>query len=99
MLTNVFTGLAVGVNVYIARLIGENNREKIVDAVHTSIDFGIVGGILSAIIGIAVARPILTITSCPKEIIDYAVLYLRIYFIGMPAVLVYNYGAGVCVFR
>lgn len=95
LLTNIFTGFAVGVNVYVARLIGESKKDKISAALHSSILFGILIGIVSTLIGLFAARPLLEITGCPDEIIDLAITYLRIYFLGMPAMLVYNYAAGI----
>lgn len=95
VITSVFIGVSIGVNVLVARLIGENKRDKISTVVHTSITFGVIMGIVLSIIGYFTARTSLELTSCPADLLDLAEIYLKIYYLGMPGVLVYNYGAAV----
>lgn len=95
LLVNIFVGLAVGANVIIARFIGEGNRKKIESAVHTAIMVAIISGFIIMAIGLIITRPILTLMSTPDDIIDLAILYLRIYFLGMPFMMLYNFGAAI----
>ena len=95
LLVNIFVGLSVGANVVIARCLGEGNKQRIRDAVHTSVLVALVSGFFVMIVGITVTRPILTLMSTPDDIIDLAVVYLRIYFLGMPFIMLYNFGAAI----
>lgn len=95
LVTNVCVGLATGVNIIVARYIGENRRDKIPNALHTSILFGVYFGIFAAVLALLISRKMLILLDTPEEVLDLACLYLKIYFIGSPANLVYNYGAAV----
>ncbi len=95
LILGLFLGLSVGSNVVIARYLGEGREDRISDAVHTSMTLSLISGILLLIIGQLVARPMLTLMSTPDNIMELAVLYLRIYSIGMPFIMVYNFGAAV----
>lgn len=95
LLVSLFTGLSVGANVAVANLLGSGKREKIPDAVHTVIAVALVSGILLLTAGILIARPILTLMGAPADVIGLAVIYLRIYFTGMPAVMMYNFGSAI----
>ncbi|MBR0036836.1 MAG: MATE family efflux transporter [Bacteroidales bacterium] len=95
LMINLFVGLSIGTNVVVATLTGEGNRDGIRKAVHTSLSIAIVSGIFLAIMGWALARPILSRLSTPPEILDDAVLYLRIYFLGMPFVMLFNFAAAI----
>ena len=95
LLVSLFTGLSVGANVAVANLLGSGKREKIPDAVHTVITVALVSGILLLTAGILIARPILTLMGAPADVIGLAVIYLRIYFTGMPAVMMYNFGSAI----
>ena len=95
LLVSLFTGLALGANVIVGNLIGAGKKEEIHDAVHTSITVALISGLFLLIVGILIARPILTLMGAPKEVIDLATLYLRIYFCGMPAMMLYNFGSAV----
>ena len=83
LMVNIFVGLSVGANVVVARCIGSNETGKIHDAVHTSISLALISGIILLIWGLAVAKPILTLMNTPEDIIDLAVVYFRVYFLGM----------------
>lgn len=95
LMVNIFVGLSVGANVVVARCIGRNETDKIHDAVHTSISLAIISGIILLIWGLAVAKPILTLMNTPDDIIDLAVVYFRVYFLGMPFIMLYNFGSAV----
>ncbi len=95
LLINLFVGLSVGSNVVIAQHIGRKEYDKVSDSVHTSILLAIVGGLCLLVIGIVIAKPLLGLMSTPDNILDMAVLYLRIYCIGMPFIMVYNFAAAV----
>ena len=95
LVTNLFIGVATGVNVYIARLIGESNNEKISTTIHTSILFSIIVGLMVAVFGTYFSRAMLVATGSPSDVIDLATLYLKIRFIGMPLMLLNSYGESI----
>lgn len=92
---NLFIGLSVGTNVIIARDLGAGKPENIRRSVHTSITLALVSGIVLLIAGVTLSRQMLELMSSPPDVIDLAALYLRIYFLGMPATLLYNFGAAI----
>ena len=93
LLTNLFIGLAVGANTLAAKSFGARNREELHRVVHTSILLSLLSGLLLTVVGVLGARTILIWMQTPDNVLDLAALYLRIYFIGMPATMVYNFGA------
>ena len=93
LFTNVFIGLSVGTNVLIAHFIGSGDKSKVSETVHTSIYAGIVCGIFLTVFGFIFANPALKLMGSPEDVIGLATLYLKIYFLGMPALLIYNFGA------
>lgn len=95
LLTNVFMGLSVGVNVLVARFFAAKQEEDLHKTVHTAITVSLFCGVLMVIIGEVCARQILEWMESPVEVIDLATLYLRFYFLGMPATILYNFGAAV----
>ncbi len=95
LLINLFVGLSVGANVVIANYIGQRRREEVLDAVHTVMTLSLLCGVFLMGLGQIAARPILTAMDTPSDTLDLAVTYLRIYFLGMPFVMVYNFGAAV----
>ena len=90
---NLFIGLSVGTNIITARMIGENHTEGIHKVVHTSVAMGILYGTIVAVFGIFFAGTMLQMMGNPENVIDQATLYMQIYFLGLPANLVYNFGA------
>ncbi|MBR3187805.1 MAG: MATE family efflux transporter [Lachnospiraceae bacterium] len=90
-----FVGLSVGTNVVIASLIGRGRKEEIPTAVHTAVVVALISGVLLFFVGIGIARPMLTLMNTPEDVLDLAVLYLRIYFLGMPFIMLYNFGAAI----
>ena len=88
-------GLSVGPNAALANLIGQKNRGKINSMVHTILTFGAVLGIALLVIGMMVARRILVASGTPETVLDQALLYIRIYFVGIPFMVAYNFGAAI----
>ena len=95
LFVGLFTGLSVGSNVVVATLLGSGKRNRISDAVHTSISVALLSGLILVLAGFFLAKPLLLLMSAPEDVVDLAVLYLRIYFCGMPAMMLYNFGAAV----
>lgn len=95
LLVNLFVGLSVGANVLTARYFGAKKSAQLSKAIHTSMMLAVVGGIFLAFVGFFGARTIMELMQSPPEVLDKAALYLKIYFLGMPANLIYNYGAAI----
>lgn len=95
LLVNLFMGLSVGVNVLVSRYYGGKKEEDVSSTVHTSMIVSVVGGIFLAILGFVVARPMLKLMDTPEDVINLSVLYMRIYFMGMPVMLLYNFGSAI----
>ncbi len=95
LLVNLFIGLSVGANVIIARSYGSGDAEGVHRGVHTTILAAAVSGAALIFIGLLLSRPLLELTGTPADVIDQAELYMRIYFCGMPALLLYNFGAAI----
>ena len=95
LLINLFVGISIGSNVVIARLVGEGRRKDIPDVVHTAMAMALVCGFALLAIGNLFARPILMLMGCPDNVIGLAILYLRIYFLGMPFFMIYNFGSSI----
>ena len=95
LLTNVFIGLSVGSNVLTARFYGANQHKELKETVHTSILLSLISGIILAVIGFVGAPLIMSKMNMPTEVLKLASLYLRIYFLGMPATMIYNFGSAV----
>jgi len=95
LIVNMFIGLAVGVNVVIARCIGQRNGAGVRAAMAATAQLGVFGGLLLFGIGMAVSRPILELLGTPADVLDQAVLYLRIFSVGMPFMVIYNFGTAV----
>ena len=95
LLVNVFIGLSVGANVLVARFYGAGLKKDLSEMVHTAIMTSLVAGVFLVVVGIGVARPALNLMGTPADVIDPAVLYMQIYFVGMPAMMAYNFGAAI----
>ena len=95
LIISLFVGLSVGANVLIASLIGSGHKEEISQAVHTIITVALLAGAFLVFAGIILSRPILTMMGAPEDVMDLAILYLRIYFLAMPSIMVYNFGSAV----
>lgn len=95
LLVNLFMGLSVGTNVLVARYYAAKQGQDLEDTIHTSILLSILSGILLTVVGVLFSRSILEWMQTPKEVIDLSAVYLRIYFLGMVALMVYNFGAAI----
>ncbi len=95
LLVNLFIGLSIGANVMAAKYYGARRNEALKDTVHTAIALSLVSGILLTIVGVVGTRQILIWMKTPDEVLDLAALYLRVYFLGMTGVMVYNFGASI----
>lgn len=95
LLINLFNGLSVGANVLVAKSYGANQYKSVKEAVHTSVAISIIGGIALVFVGLIFSKPILMLMDTPMEIIDGATLYMKIYFAGMPIIMLYNFGSAV----
>ena len=94
LIINFFIGLSTGASVCVSNAMGARNDEKVRRFVHTSMALSIVGGIAAMIIGLFAAKPMLTLMKTPDSILNDAVLYTQIYFLGVPASLMFNFAAG-----
>ena len=92
---NLIVGLSVGPNAVLAMLIGQKDRGKISDTLHTVLTFGSFLGIGLMLIGWLTAKPILELSGTPESVISEALLYINIYFISIPFMVIYNFGAAI----
>ena len=95
LMVTLFSGISLGSNVVIANYIGQNDTKRIPRVVHTAVSLALLSGVFLLILGQFVAHPILLLMGAPKDIIHLATLYLRIYFLGMPFFMLYDFGASI----
>lgn len=95
LLINLFIGISLGSNVVIAHYIGQRAEQNIEAAIHTAIVVAIASGFFVMILGQFIARPVLLLMGTPEDVIDLAVLYLRIYLLGMPFIMLYDFGSSI----
>lgn len=95
LIINIFMGLSVGVSVYVAQYYGAKDSENVSQVVHTAIGVSVIFGIITSIIGIGMSEVFLKAMKTPDEVLKYSVLYMRIYFTGMLATMVYNFGSSI----
>ncbi|MBR4824310.1 MAG: polysaccharide biosynthesis C-terminal domain-containing protein, partial [Spirochaetaceae bacterium] len=95
LVTNLFIGLSIGANVVVARYFGAKDNDNVSQAVHTSIALGIVSGIILTVTGLFGARFFLRLMLSPEDVLPKATVYLRIYFLGMVPMMVYNFGSAI----
>lgn len=95
LIVNLFIGIALGANVTIAHAIGEGDHDTVRKTVHTSIVIAVVAGVLAAIAGELIASPLLSVLNVPDDVFPFALKYLRIYLIGLPVILLYNFEAAI----
>lgn len=95
LLINLFVGISLGSNVVIAHYIGQGAQKNIQAAIHTAIVVALVSGFFVMILGQFIARPVLLLMGTPEDVIDLAVLYLRIYLLGMPFIMLYDFGSSI----
>ena len=93
--TNLFIGISLGANVLAARYYAAGKDREMSEAVHTAITLALISGIVMAFVGVAASRLALYLMGTPDDVIDQSVLYMKIYFMGMPFFMLYNYGASI----
>ncbi|HHY10935.1 MAG TPA: MATE family efflux transporter [Firmicutes bacterium] len=93
LIVNLFMGLSVGAAVVMAQDYGAAEPAEIRKSVHTSVLLSIIGGVVVMIAGLFLCRPLLKIMGTPSDIIELSTLYMKIYFLGLPASMIYNFGA------
>ena len=95
LIINIVIGLSIGSSVLMARYYGAKEERNIHELVHTSVLLSLLSGSVLIVLGLILARPLLTLMGTPYDVIDQAVLYMRIVFLGMPALMTYDFGAGI----
>lgn len=95
ILINLFLGISLGANVVIARYIGQKNQDKVNRATGTAIVISLTGGLFLALLAQLIAKPILSVMSVPQSVLPMATSYFRIYMMGMPAILLYNFESAI----
>lgn len=95
LIVNLFMGLSVGTSVIVAQDYGADDEDAVSRSVHTSIAISIIGGLIVMAVGFIFCKPLLEIMGTPEDIFDLSVLYMKIYFIGVPATMVFNFGAAI----
>ena len=93
--TNLFIGISMGVNVLAARFYAAGQDQQMSETVHTAILVALISGVIMTFVGVGMARWALEVMETPDDVIDLSTLYMRIYFLGMPFFMLYNYGAAI----
>ncbi len=93
--TNLFIGISLGANVLTARFYAAGREKEVSETVHTAITLALVSGIVMALVGLVFSRGALALMGTPDDVIGLSALYMRIYFLGMPFFMLYNYGAAI----
>lgn len=93
--TNLFIGVSLGANVLAARFYAAGREKEMSETVHTSIMLALISGAAMAIVGVIFAKGALLLMDTPDNVINLSTLYMRIYFMGMPFFMLYNYGAAI----
>ncbi len=95
LLVQLFMGFAVGINVLVAQGIGSGDREQVYRTVHTSALFGVICGVGVLIVGFFTSKQLLVLMSSPDDVIELSAIYLRIYFLGAPGMILFNFGSAI----
>lgn len=95
LIVNMFLGLSAGGSVVVAQYFGMKSRQDVEETVHTAILLGFISGLVLVAAGMFLAEPMLVLMGTTADVIDQSVLYMRIVFAGMPAMMVYDFGAGI----
>ena len=95
LLINVFVGLSVGVNVLVAKYYGGRREKDMSETVHTAITTSVLSGLFLVVLGLVAVKPLLHLMGTPDDVLSQSVLYMRIYFLGMPVLMLYNFGAAI----
>jgi len=93
LIINVFVGISVGATVLVSQCIGSKDYNKTSDACHTAITISLIAGVFLAVLGNIICKPLLVLMGSPDNVINQATLYMRIYFLGMPAFMLTTYGS------
>lgn len=93
--TNLFIGISLGANVLAARFYASGRDKEMSETVHTAITFAVISGIVMAVVGLIFSKGALELMDTPDNVINLSTLYMRIYFLGMPFFMLYNYGAAI----
>ena len=93
--TNLFIGISLGANVLAARYFAAGREKEMSEAVHTAITLALISGVMMAFVGVGASGLALGLMDTPPDVIGQSVTYMRIYFMGMPFFMLYNYGAAV----
>lgn len=93
--TNLFIGVSLGANVLAARFYASKREREMSETVHTAITFALLSGMIMVFVGLLFSRAALRLMDTPADVIDQSALYMRIYFMGMPFFMLYNYGAAI----
>ncbi len=93
--TNLFIGVSLGANVLAARFYASGKHKEMSETVHTAITLALISGIVMSVVGLVFSRWALEVMGTPSDVIDQSTLYMRIYFLGMPFFMLYNYGAAI----
>lgn len=95
LIVNIFMGLSIGSSVLVARYYGAQDWKNVYDVVHTSMLLSAISGVILILLGISLAGVLLELMGTPENVLDQAVLYMQIVFAGMPAMMIYNFGAAI----
>ena len=93
--TNLFIGISLGANVLAARFYAAGKAREMSETVHTAITLALISGAAMGVIGFIFSKGALLLMGTPADVIDQAALYMKIYFLGMPFFMLYNYGAAI----
>jgi len=95
LLINVFIGFSVGTNVLVARYYGAQQEREVQETIHTAIAMALVCGVFLIGVGFFASKPLLSLMGTPDAVLEQAALYMRVYFLGMPVNLLYNFGSAI----
>lgn len=95
LIVNLLVGLSVGAAVTVGFYYGAKEMAQVKETIHTSIAISLIGGVICAVLGVSLSRTLLQLMDTPEGILDLAALYLKIYFLGMPAMALYNFGSAI----
>ena len=95
LLINIFIGLSVGVNVLVAQYYGAKKEKDVSETIHTAISISLISGLFLVIVGQLAAEPILKLMGTPDDVIRKSTIYIKVYFAGMPVIMLYNFGSAI----
>lgn len=95
LLINIFVGLSVGVNVIVAQYYGGKKEDDVNETVHTAVAISLISGVFLIFVGLLASRPLLELMGTPDDVIEKSTIYMRIYFAGMPVIMLYNFGSAI----